>query len=179
MRSGCAWRPLPQDFLSWRTVYHYFRLWRIDGTWERPHAALRARVRVRLGRDLQSSAGLVDSQSVKSTGIGGKGRGYDSGKKVKGRKRHLLVDTEGLVLRAKVHGAGLFERDGIKTLFAGVQERLSWLAHLWLEAGYNAQGKGKDWVEKALGLAAEVARHPPKNPATCGRQEAKSQTGRT
>ncbi len=89
-------------------------------------------------------------------------RGYDSGKKVKGRKRHLLVDTEGLVLEAKVHGAGVFDRDGIKPLLDGVRVQFPRLAHLWLDAGYNGQGKGKEWVEKALGLVAEVVRHPPK-----------------
>ena len=80
------------------TVYHYFRKWRIDGTWERVNRAIRERLRVRLRRNSQPSAGIVDSQSVKTTGVGGEERGYDGGKKVKGRKRHLLVDTEGFVL---------------------------------------------------------------------------------
>src|SRR5215217_8272056 len=91
-------RLVPHDFPPWRSVYHCFRQFRLDGTCERMHAALRERIRVRLDTNPQPSAAIVDSQSVKSTGVGGEQRGYDGGKKVKGRKRHLLVDTEGFVL---------------------------------------------------------------------------------
>ena len=99
---------------------------------------------------------------MKTTGVGGKQRGYDGGKKVKGRKRHLLVDTQGLVLKAKVHSADIFDRDGIKLLLGRVKGQFPRLSHLWLDAGYNGQEKGADRVQKALSWTAEVVRRPPK-----------------
>ncbi len=110
----------------------------------------------------------MDSQSVKNTAVGGEERGYDGGKKVKGRKRHLLVDTEGFVLKAKIHSAKVMDYEGIKSLLRKADERFPRLRHLWLDAGYRGEGKGADWVEKTLGWTVDLVERPRESPPSKG-----------
>ena len=124
LKSGCPWRLLPKDFPPWKTVYDWFRRWSIDGTWETMNRALRRRLRRDLGRDPEPSASIVDARSVKTTGVGGEKRGFDGGKKVRGRKRHILVDTEGLLVEARVHSAGVPDQDGVRRLLDPARDRL-------------------------------------------------------
>ncbi len=155
LRSGCPWRLLPHDFPPWQTVFYHFRRWRLDGVWYRLHEALRAATRQREDRHPGASAAILDSQSVKTTEEAGAISGYDAAKGVKGRKRHLLVDSSGLVLSVLVSPASTQDRDGARALLAGLAPLVPRLERIWADGAYSGKALA-EWCHDRGGWTLEV-----------------------
>jgi putative transposase len=151
--TGCQWRFLPREYPKWRTVYGYFQHWQQDGTWSRVHETLRAHLRRQQGRHKHPTAGALDSQSVKSTAVPGP-RGFDAGKKINGRKRHILVDTLGLVVVLLVTPASVQDRDGARKLLRGFGVHRKKLRKIWVDGGYR--GELLAWVKARFRYCLEV-----------------------
>jgi transposase len=156
VRNGIEWRALPVDFPPWEAVYAFFQRWNARGLPQRLTDRLRARLRVGLGRHPQPSAAIIDSQSVKAADTVGAGtRGFDSGKKINGRKRHLAVDVEGFVLAVVVTAAGVGDRMGAKLLVIALGNTCTRLRLIWADAGYDGRPL-RDWISAVADIALEV-----------------------
>lgn len=156
-RTGCAWRYLPADFPPWRTVYGYFAAWRDDGTLARLHDQLRSQVRAAAGRNTDPSAAVIDSQPVRAADTVPKAsRGWDNGKKVNGRKRHIAVDVTGLLLAVVITAASVQDRDGAKPLLWNLHRACRGVRLIWADAGYA--GKLVTWATATVRLSIDVVR---------------------
>ena len=147
LRSGQPWRMLPGDFPPVSTVQRYFYAWRNSGLWNTINQLLLMTLRVAAGREASPSAGVIDSQSVKTTESGGPSR-YDAAKKVKSRKRHILTDTLGLLVGAIVHTADIQDRDGAPLLLASIRASFPWLRHVFADGGYAGDNLETALVDK-------------------------------
>lgn len=159
VRTGCQWENLPHDYPNYNSVYYHYRKWCRDGTWQAVNDALRQQERQQRGRNVQPSAAILDSQSVKTTEAGGE-RGYDAGKKVNGRKRHILVDTVGNLIEVVVHAANIQDRDGAKLLFDKLSQAvIEHLQKVWADGAYR--GQLIDWVQEHLQILLEIVQTEP------------------
>jgi putative transposase len=159
LRTSCQWRNLPHDFPKWKTVYNNFLKWRNDGTWKRIHDTLVQQVRQAYGKEATPTAGIIDSSSAATTESGGTQRGYDAGKKINGRKRHIVVDPLGLILSVVVHAANIQDQNGAKLVLHGIKDMYETLKVIFGDSAYKRCGL-PDWVAAELDCVLQPVLRP-------------------
>lgn len=154
LKTGCQWRMLPHCFPPWESVYYYFSMWKNDGTIETVHDLIREKIRIKAGKDASPSVGLIDSQSIRTTRLGGEARGIDGNKKIKGRKRHIITDTMGLLIAVVVHAANIHDSKAAFDVIATLKFRFKRLIKIIADGGYR--GELIDQTQKAFGWILEI-----------------------
>lgn len=158
VKTGCQWRMLPSSFASWNTVYYYYRKWKYTGLIEELHEMLRDFTRLKAGRQVSPSLGLIDSRSVKTSRNGGLERGIDGGKKTKGRKQHIITDTMGLVLTVVIHAANIYDSKAAFGVIKSLKGRFPRLSKIIADGGYR--GELLEQVRKTFGWILEEVLRP-------------------
>lgn len=160
VKGGIQWRMLPGDLPAWQTVYYYYKKWQRNGTWDLIHDKLRVKIRLRQGKEASPSVGLIDSQSVKSSMLGG-ARGFDNGKKIKGVKRQIIVDTLGLLLAVVVHRADISDKQGGEFILNRLLKNRGFLPRIWKFYADQAYASLSDWIQQLVeSWNLEVVKRP-------------------
>ena len=154
VKTGCQWRMLPSDFAPWETVYYYFSVWKKGEIFEIIHEALVEKTRVMKGRKEEPTVGIIDAQSVKNTLVSSENKGFDAGKKIKGIKRHIIVDTLGLVLAVVIQSASVQDRDGAIPVINKLFESWNQIIKIFADSGYR--GKLIDKVKTQFKIKFEI-----------------------
>jgi putative transposase len=154
VKTGCQWRMLPKDFPAWQLVYYYFCKWNKDGTIEQIHESLVEKIRVKARKNEEPTVGIIDAQSVRTTCVSSVSSGFDAGKKIKGRKRHIVVDTLGLILCVVVHSADIQDRDGAKMVLTILKDRWKRIIKIIGDGGYR--GALIEYAKHIFGYTIEI-----------------------
>jgi putative transposase len=161
IKTGCQWRMLPHDYPKWQTVYFYFNRWKRDGTIEQIQQRLVEKTRKKAGRKTEPAAAIIDAQSVKTTLVAGESRGFDAGKKVKGRKRHIVVDTLGLILAVVIQSASVQDRKGADEVFRWLTDCWCCIKTVFADGGYS--GKLIERIRKAFFIDVQIIKRSEKD----------------